>query len=336
MTDKSGKMRIALVGAGGMGLRWAGVISRSPDAELAAVFDADANRAKDAARAYGGRPVHDLKEILRDPAIDAGVVVLPHKFLASASEQLLQNGKHVLSEKPGARTPGEIMGPLKTAESRDLRFMVGFNHRFHQSHQKAKELAEQGAIGEILFLRARYGFGGRPGYEKEWRHDKDMSGGGELIDQGVHLIDLARYFLGDIAEAKGFVQDAFWKSGVEDNAFLLLKDARGRVASLHASWSQWKPKYALEIFGDKGYILIEGLGKKYGGTERVIIGKRADDFSAAGEETVECDTDADKSLAAELQEFISAIREKRQSVPHARDALAALSIVQDIYAAEKK
>jgi len=318
-----------------MGQRWAGVLAGEEKVNLKVIIDQDEEKAKKLAEKYNVSAGSDLISIIKDPLIDAAVVALPHKFLASTSLQFLKNGKQVLCEKPGARTAAELTSAIKAASQNNCRFMVGFNHRFHESHEKAKEFLKQGIIGDLLFMRAHYGFGGRPGYDKEWRHNKELGGGGELIDQGIHLIDLARWFLGDIVKVCGFTQNAFWKSAVEDNAFVLLKDQQGRVASLHASWSQWKPSYLLELFGTKGYLIIEGLGKKYGGKERLYIGKRSADFGVEKEEVIECDTNADNSLRKELAEFISSLKEFREPSPSANDALEALKIVEEIYRAQK-
>jgi predicted dehydrogenase len=328
------KLNFALCGAGGMGRRWAGVLARSKKATLRVVVDIDAGRALELAKQYNALSAHDLNSVLNDPKIDAALVALPHKFLASTSISLLNKKKHVLCEKPGAISVAEFSKVTEAAKKQKRTLVVGSNHRFHPSHIKAKELLDRGAIGELLFMRGCYGFGGRVGYGKEWRHKKEL-GGGELIDQGVHLIDLARWFLGDIVEVKSFLQNAFWKSDVEDNVFLLLKDIHGRIASIHASWSQWKPKYLLELIGSKGYITIEGLGKRYGGTERVYFGKRSKDFRAGKEKIIECDTNADKSLEKLLNEFINSIKEGRDPSPSSKDALEALKIVEAAYTQQK-
>jgi predicted dehydrogenase len=141
---------------------------------------------------------------------------------------------------------------------------VGFNHRFHPAIQKAREIVNAGALGPLMFIRARYGHGGRPGYDREWRADPGISGGGELIDQGVHLIDLARWFLGDFKEVLGFAPTYFWDMPVDDNAFLLLKTELNQAAWLHASCTEWKNLFSFEIYGRTAKLHIEGLGGSYG------------------------------------------------------------------------
>ncbi|MEK7082131.1 MAG: Gfo/Idh/MocA family oxidoreductase [Patescibacteria group bacterium] len=331
MNGEKKKLKMAVIGAGGMGTRWAEAIRSHARAELSLVIDTDIAKAKNLAERLGARAADSFDARESAPDIDAAVVALPHRFLAPAAARALQRGMHVLVEKPGAINSEEMKKAADLAWEKNLRLMVAYNHRFHQGMRELRRLADSGFLGGIMFIRAVYGFGGRKEYGKEWRHQKEMSGGGELIDQGVHLIDAARWFLGDIADARGLTQNAFWKSGVEDNAFMLLKNKEGKIASLHASWSQWDPRFVFEIYGDRGYARMQGLGKKYGGVERVFYAARRDDFSLPREEMIECDTDADNSLRRALDEFVSAIAEERDPRPGGEDALAVLKIVEDLY-----
>ena len=330
------KIKIGLIGAGGMGKRWAGVLAHHPDVDFKLIADVDSERVKAVAEPLGITYTGKIDEVIQNNEIQVVVIVVPHKFLADITSRVLKSGKNVIAEKPGARTVAELEPNVRLAKEKELCFMVGFNHRFHPSHQVAKKFVDEGKIGKPQFMRAVYGFGGRPGYNQEWRHNKDMAGGGELIDQGVHIIDLARWFLGDVESSTGMNADLFWHSEVEDNAFLLLRTKDGKVASLHASWSEWKPTYRLELYGLEGYLRIEGLGRKYGGTERVFWARRTDQYGANPEEMIECDPNADNSLKDECSEFVSAIREGRAPKPSAEDGLAVLKIVEDIYSHEKK
>lgn len=336
MIGKKSKVRIALVGVGGIGKRWAGVIQKTKGIILSAVCDVDVEKARAVAVANGEYAVFsDWRACAVSQDVDAAIIALPHALLAPVSQIFLKNKKHVLCEKPGGIAPKEISDNIALVRKNRVQYMIGFNHRFHDGFQKARKLFGKGVIGDILFIRARYGFGGRKGYEKEWRFNKKISGGGELIDQGVHMIDMARWFLGGIAEVKGMACDSFWRGGVEDNAFVFLKNKKGAIASIHASWTQWKPLHNFEIYGTKGYLSIEGLGKKYGGEEKLVFGKRTGNFKAE-EQVIVCDSDADKSLAKEMEEFVHAIRERREPSPSGRDGLEALKIVHSIYDSEKR
>lgn len=333
---QSPKIGIVLVGAGGMGKRWAGALQKTKGIIFSAVCDADEEKARAVAAEHGGCAVFsDWRECAAAQDSDAAVIALPHNLLAPVSAAFLKNKKHVLCEKPGGVAPDEVAKNVLHAEKNHVRYMIGFNHRYHDGFQKARTLFDKGTIGDILFIRARYGFGGRKGYEKEWRFDKRISGGGELIDQGVHMIDLVRWFLGDMREVRGFAEDTFWRGGVEDNAFLLLKNKKKQMASIHVSWTQWNPLHNFEIYGTKGYLVVDGLGKKYGGGERLVVGKRKDDFTAE-EHIVACDQNADRSLELMLTEFISAIKEGRETAPSGRDGLETLKIVHEIYGDKKR
>src|SRR5262249_43760334 len=155
--------------------------------------------------------------------------------LATVARAALLEGKHVIVEKPAARTVDELEPLIDLARQYDRQVRVGFNHRYHPALQKAHQIVQSGAAGPLMFVRGRYGHGGRLGYETEWRADPERSGGGELIDQGVHLIDLAGWFLGDFAHVEGSAHTYFWNMPVDDNAFLRLTTPQGQTAFLHVS-----------------------------------------------------------------------------------------------------
>jgi predicted dehydrogenase len=186
-----------------------------------------------------------------------------------------------------------------------------------------------GALGPLMFLRARYGHGGRVGYDREWRSDPVKSGGGELIDQGPHLIDLARWFLGDFTEVDGFAATYFWDMPVDDNGFLLLKTASKQVAFLHASCTEWKNTFSFEIYGRDGKLDINGLGGSYG-TERLTYYKMLPQMGPPETTTWEYPM-VDNSWDTEFGEFLEDIRLKRPPSAGLRDAIEALTIIEKIY-----
>ena len=206
---------------------------------------------------------------------------------------------------------------------------VGFNHRYHRAFRQARELVDSGVLGQLMFLRARYGHGGRIGYDKEWRSQPKVSGGGELIDQGVHIIDLARWFLGDFAEVEGFAHTYFWDMPVDDNAFLLLRTAKKQVAFLHASCTEWKNTFSFELYGRDGKLQIDGLGGSYG-VERLAHYKMLREMGPP-ETTIWEYPMADNSWEVEMTEFLEDIRLARTPSAGLQDAVAALEIVDKIY-----
>jgi predicted dehydrogenase len=206
---------------------------------------------------------------------------------------------------------------------------VGYNHRFHPALLKAREIVETGALGPLMFVRGRYGHGGRAGYDREWRADPALSGGGELIDQGVHLIDLAGWFLGEFATVSGHAPTFFWDMAVDDNAFLSLRTAAGQTAWLHASCTEWKNLFSFEIYGRLGKLHIEGLGGSYG-VERLSYHRMLPEMGPP-ETTIWEYPRGDASWQLEMQAFLEDIRLGRGPVPGLKEARAVLAVVEQIY-----
>ncbi len=239
-------------------------------------------RAENLARLYPGAQVTtEAESAAASSAVDLVIVATTHDVLAPLAARAASAGKHVLLEKPGARYAAELDPVAEAARSTGVLVRVGFNHRYHRAFRKARAILDTGALGEPMFVRARYGHGGRPGYEKEWRAVPDISGGGEAIDQGVHLIDLARWFLGEFVDVQGAAPTFYWNMPVEDNAFFLLRTVSGRVAFLHASWTEWKNLFSFEYSGRCGKLEITGLGGSYG-TERLAHYQMLPENGSAG------------------------------------------------------
>ena len=231
-----GMMRAAVVGCGLIGGKRAEAVKGSEDVRLTVCCDVDEARARTLARTVPGAEVStDWKATVGRSDVDLVFVATVHDMLAPIAAAAAGAGKHVLVEKPGARCGNEIAAVREAARKSGALVRVGFNHRYHPALRKARQIFESGALGQMMFVRGRYGHGGRPGYDREWRAAPEKSGGGELVDQGMHLIDLARWFLGDFGEVKGFIGTYFWNMPVEDNAFLLLRTARraGRLPARH-------------------------------------------------------------------------------------------------------
>jgi len=254
-------MNVGIIGCGLIGTKRAKALKGQ---RISIVADIDLKRAQALAETTGAKATSNFENVVQANDVNAVIIATPHDQLAPLSLACIQKGKHVLVEKPAARSSEELEAVLQAAEEKRVTVKVGFNHRFHPAIQKAKEIAEGSEIGRLLYVRARYGHGGRLGYEKEWRAKRDISGGGELMDQGVHLIDLSRWFLGEFESVQGITPTYFWKMKVEDNAFMMLKTHAGQVAWLHASWTEWKNMFCFEIFGEKGKLQIDGLGRSYG------------------------------------------------------------------------
>jgi len=282
------------------------------------------------AKAFPGVwPTTDWRYAVERADIDFVVIATPHDMLAPVAVVAAAAGKHVLIEKPAARCASELDPVAEAAARGGAIVRVGFNHRFHRAFRKAREIFESGALGPLMFIRGRYGHGGRPGYDKEWRAVRERSGGGELVDQGCHLIDLSRWFLGDFASVKGSTPTYFWNMPVEDNGFLLLETAAGQVAFLHASWTEWKNLFSFEIAGRVGKLEVSGLGGSYG-VERLTWYKMSPEMGPP--ETMAWEYPmGDDSWDVECATFLEDIRLQRPPQPGIADAQAALRVIERVY-----
>lgn len=318
---------VAIAGCGLIGQKRAQALA---GARLVACADIDAARAAVLARtAEGATASADWRAAIDRPDVHVVVVATVNDSLAEIAQFAAAAGKHVLVEKPAGRSVAEIDAVIAAAASTGALVRVGFNHRYHPALQKARELVDAGALGDLMFLRARYGHGGRIGYDKEWRADPALSGGGELIDQGVHLIDLSRWFLGELPTIFGFAHTYFWQMPVDDNAFMLLRTSDDRAAFLHVSCTEWKNLFSMEIYGRTGKVQIDGLGGSYG-VERITFYKMLPEMGPP-ETTAWEFPRADRSWALEFAEFLDDIRLKRTPAAGTADARAALAIVEELH-----
>lgn len=319
-------MNFGIIGCGLIGVKRA---KNAGAHRVTWLMDAVPGRAEELARAVPGAKVAaDWREILDRKDVDAVLVATTHDVLAPITSAALDAGKHVLVEKPGGRSTAEIKPLLAKARKKKLVVKAGFNHRFHPALLKAREIVDSGVAGPLMFIRGRYGHGGRVGYEKEWRADPERSGGGEGIDQGVHLVDLARWFLGDFKSVQGLAPTLFWDMRVEDNIFLLLETGDRKVAWLHASWSEWKNMFSLEIYGRIGKIQVDGLGGSYG-KERLTYYQMLPEMGPPKVESWEY-PGADGSWAGELENFAGAIEGRCPACGTLEDAYAALEVVERV------
>lgn len=319
-------MNVGIIGCGLIGKKRADSLLGT---KLVGCADTALDRAQALAGRFGARATADWREVAQADDIQIVIVATPHDSLAEITLAAVRAGKHVLVEKPAARSAAELRPVVEESERRNAIVRVGFNHRYHRAFRKARELVDQGALGELMFLRARYGHGGRVGYDKEWRSNVEVSGGGELIDQGVHLIDLSRWFLGDFTTVQGTAATYFWNQRVDDNAFLMLRTAKNQMAFLHASATEWKNTFSMEIYGKVGKLHIEGLGGSYG-TEKLTWYRMTPEMGPPETTAWEYPM-ADDSWSAEFAEFLDEIHARRKASRGLRDALAALEVVKQIY-----
>ncbi len=321
-------VRVGIVGCGLVGRKRAAALPAA-GGRLVACADAVPVRAAELASAAGAEAVDDWRRLVARPDLDVVVVATTHDALAEVSVAALECGRHVLVEKPAGRTVAEVDRIAAAERAAGRRVRVGFNHRYHPALRAARRIVEAGELGPLMMVRGRYGHGGRPGYEREWRANPAISGGGELIDQGMHLIDLARWFLGDFTEVRGLATTLYWDMPVDDNSFLALRTAGGQVAFLHASCSEWKNLFSFEVYGRGGKLHIEGLGGSYG-VERLAWYRMRPEMGPP-DTTIWEYPGPDDSWAAELAEFFGDVRLDRAPSAGLADARAALAVVEAVY-----
>ncbi len=342
-------IKVGIVGAGFIGRKRADSIRIfAEESEIVGICDIDLQKARELAGECGGKAYKNWESLITKSHINSVVVATPNKCLKEISIAALENNKNVLCEKPLGKNIKEAKEIYLKAKKKGRILKTGFNHRHHPAILKARQLVENSEIGDPYYIRCIYGHGGRPGYEKEWRADKDLCGGGELLDQGVHVVDLFRWFIGEFEEVFGQINTYYWNMEVEDNAFAIFKTKKGQIATMHTSWTQWKNKFIFEIFGEKGYLAIDGLGGSYG-VERLIIGRRKvaavdplskneRSFKYKGapphEEFIEF-PGPDISWQEEWKEFVSAIKENREPLGSGYDGLMANRMIEAVYKSAK-
>lgn len=323
-------MRVAIVGCGLIGGKRAKSVAALGHT-VVATADAVPERAAVLAKGYAGcASSGDWREVASRADVDAVVVATINDSLAAITLGAVKAGKHVLVEKPAARSADELRPVAVAAKSAGVTVRVGFNHRFHPALLKARELVDAGAVGPMMFVRGRYGHGGRVGYDREWRANPALAGGGELLDQGVHLIDLTRWFLGDVARVSGVTTTSFWDMPVEDNGFVCTQHTNGCIGWLHASCSEWKNLFCLEIYGRTGKLQIDGLGGSYG-LERLAYYRMLPQMGPP-ETTIWEYPGEDGSWNAEFRAFEAATRGEKGLGATLEDAVAALDAVGQVYA----
>ena len=322
----------AVVGCGLIGYKRAvALVARG--VPVRAVYDVEPAAAKGLALKLPGHPLvaGSLEEAVGAPGVALVVVAVTHAALVPCALAAVAAGRSVLVEKPGAATYAAITTLQSAAEEAGVTVRVGFNHRFHPALRRARELVSDGGYGPIMHLRGRYGHGGRIGYEREWRADRQQSGGGELVDQGIHLIDLTRFLAGDVDLAFAELRTDYWDMEVEDNAFLALRCRGGAFAWLHASWTEWKNLFSLEVAMTRAKVEITGLGGSYG-TERLTLYEMRPELGPPDTTSWEWPR-SDGSWEAEIDDVLGDLAGEPAIGARLHDAAEALRIVDEAYSA---
>lgn len=323
-------LQIGIIGYGKMGKTRHAVINQLRGAEVVAISEPDLTDQVEIPNL-----THD--EILARTDINAIVISTPNFLNKELTIKALLAGKHVFCEKPPAFTAKD-MHDIKNVEagSPHLKLMYGFNHRHHDSVIKMKEKIISGEYGQVLWMRGRYGKSVAEDYYNNWRAKKDLAGGGILLDQGIHMLDLFLHLAGDFDKVKAELSNSFCNLEVEDNAFVLLKNtSTGVNASLHSTMTQWRHLFSLEVFLEKGYMVLNGLltsSKSYGEEILTLAKNKSSVPAVSWEDEEKIEYTKDNSWRYEIEHFFNAIRnESKIEVGNSNDALRLMSIIDRIY-----
>jgi predicted dehydrogenase len=326
-------LKVGLIGCGDMGFLRASALTGSPWMHLLVVSDLDQGRARRAAGESGAEIQGDWKTVVRRPELDAIMICTPPDLHAEMCMEALRAGKHVLCEKPLARSPEECRRILEVAEKSGMFLSTGFNYRFYPSFELAREWVRSGRIGKISHIKSFAGYSARD-HNHDWIHDAGITGGGALRDNGIHLIDLTRFFLGEVTEVAGFASNSIWKfKDCEDNGFLTMRNHDGAIASLHASWTEFrKYHFMIEIYGTGGSIrascfpMYAELVQTGAGGEKPRRSANYFPYVNVMEHWKSYRWVVIQSLGKELEAFAAAIRKEPSIVGTGYDGLRAVEI----------
>ncbi len=325
------KYKVGIAGFGVVGKRRKFFIDQNPNLEVVALCDKEL---KGIDRINSKIKLHSNYEDLLKEDLDIVFVCMTNDIAPEVTIKSLESGRHVFCEKPPGRTVKDISDVIEVERKTKLKLKYGFNHRYHESVILAKQKIDSGEYGDIINMNGVYGKSRIVSFEGGWRSKKHISGGGILLDQGIHMLDLMRFFAGEFNEIKSFVSNSFWGHDVEDNAYALLKSKKGIFAILNSSATIWEHKFSLRINLTKGFIELTGLltsSKSYGEeklTSFVYDPKEALNII----DTSEVKFLEDNSWEYEINEFVNCIiKDLSAKYGSSNDALETMKLVFKIY-----
>ena len=330
--NEMNELKAGIIGFGKMGKIRYETIKRLPNCKVTWVCEIN----PDIALPEDVQHAQSPQDILEDDDVDILVVSTSNDMLQELVVAGLDNGKHVFCEKP----PGRNMAELKMmmdAETRNpkQKLMYGFNHRHHESIIYTKKIIDSGTFGKILWMRGRYGKSVDKDFFSNWRAKKNIAGGGIFLDQGIHMLDLFLMMCGDFEDVKACVSNLYWNLTIEDNVFAIFRNSKGQVASLHSTMTQWRHLFALEIFLERGYIVLNGLktsSNTYGDEVLTIARNRSMPPAAKWDDEENITFHIDSSWEREMTMFVDAIKNnKKISVGNTQDAFKLMRLVEKVY-----
>lgn len=325
--------RVGIIGYGKVGRTRHRIIDAHPDLRLVGISDLD----PPSEQAVGVPVFSDWRAVL-DLKPDIVFVCTTNEMIPRIAVETLDRGIHAFCEKPPGRTLADVE-IMRAAEARNpaCKLKFGFNHRYHEAVRNARRVIARGRLGRLLWARGIYGKAGGASYDQNWRNDPQRSGGGILIDQGIHMMDLMRMYLGDFVDYKAYLGAMYWNLPVEDNAFVMMRTANDQVAMLHSSATQWRHRFKLDLYLERGFIELEGIlsstqtyGRESLKIARVILD--AEGYPLPNPDETVSYYSADRSWELEVEDFVQAIRD--DTAIHdgsSADAWAAMDMVQRVY-----
>jgi len=326
--------KVGIIGYGRMGRIRHQAIDEVGGAEVIAISEPSIGAA------YETTPNLTHEEIIKHPDMDAIIVCTPNFLNKDLTIRALNAGKHVFCEKPPCFTGKDMEEIIGAEKASGKKLMYGFNHRHHDSIIRMKEIIDRNEYGRVLWMRGRYGKSVTDDYFHEWRAKKELAGGGILLDQGIHMLDLFLYLGGDFDTVKSEISNLYWKLEVEDNAFVILKNSgTGMVANLHSTMTQWRHLFSLEIFLEKGYMVLNGLitsSMSYGEETLSIAKNRSTAPAATWKDEVKTQYLNNNSWRYEMEHFFNALKNGHTvQIGNSTDALKLMRIIDKVYVEDK-
>ena len=332
------KLKVGIAGYGVVGKRRKECVNQNPNMELVAVCDrifSDNELSNDNINHY-----HSYKDLLKEK-LDVLIVCLTNEIAAEVTIAGLECGLHVFCEKPPGRDVKDIVRVIEVEKKcPEQKLMYGFNHRYHNSIVEALHIIQSNKLGKVINLRGVYGKSQLITFNQpDWRTKREVAGGGVLLDQGIHMVDLMRLFAGEFIDIHSFVENSYWNYDVEDNAYALMRTSDGKVAMLNSSATQWRHRFHLDINLEKGSLILGGIlsgSKSYGDETLTIVYANPDnDMGSPKEVTTKYNTDP--SWYSEITEFVGCVIDnKKITSGTSDDALQTMALVYKIYCQDKE
>lgn len=312
----------AVVGVGWFGNKRISALTRISSAEIKWIVDINADRAKQVANEVGSEYTTDIDVALSDAEIDCVLICVPNKYHTETAIRALRSGKHVLCEKPLARNSNEAEMIVRIAKESKSFLKVGSNHRYFANVMKGIELIQKGNIGDPMYLRGSIGHNGEL-LKERWFWNHDIAGGGTFLDNGCHLLDIARVIFGDFNKCIGVVNTYYWPvKPLEDNGFGLYCDENGRTALVQSSWTEWDGYMYFEVYGTEGYVIVDSRR-----ANRTLLGRK----DRSDVELFDFSSYPANSHELELRAFIESIDQNTQPLPDGNDGLRIIQMVEALY-----